>query len=778
MAVSRLFRHLILDAGLFLLVGGFLIVSTGWQPSWLRGQISSVCVDTDGWANILMWGKAIGNAMTKEDYCKDTKTNMEAYCTVTGPSTIAIPCPGACIRGVCYPSSSSSRSFSYSSSSSSSSSFSFTSSSSSSSRSTSSFSPPLYCTDSDSGLNYEVTGNVIDDSSGRRIVIWDTCMNNKTVAEAYCSQSGPTTHAHTCPGWCDGGRCVQFSSNSSIPVFSSSSSVSCTDSDSGQAFFSRGTAAGSNGRQITDICTDSKTLVEAYCAASGPATVTHTCPWQCVDGRCVQAASSVRSSLSSSSLSSVPSPLCTDSDNGIDYDRRGKVTWNGVDVEDICVDGKTIAERYCSESGPLTIIARCDEKCVNGACGKCNASGKIAFVSCDSSVVINDGSYDIDRFDCTEILADRGILQGYDTIVYLGPSGANGALPLIEQRLMEGAKVIIFGQPQLYSIFGGVPTPLGLTLHYHNLKVPDYVVTVTDHNGMSDAFIKDDVRLLGYVQMYADSMDWCGDLFFTGASYNGHFHGYLLDNEGRKGLLLFVGLTYYETKMIDFSDPFLAAQLDQQWDPSEGISDPCGLECRKNVGYGVGKPVIYLYPEQEQEVKIQLTFDGELVTTYPKYNEDIRGWDVIAHPDGTMTDLADGQDYNYIFWNGISSTFSPDFSSGFVVKGKDTRKFLQDALARQGLRSAEYNEMIVYWLPYMEHHKYNLIHFAKDEYTRIAKMNITPTPDALLRVFMVFRELQEPLDIPPQTFEPFDRHGFSAVEWGGSEIDGDWKVIR
>ncbi|MDD4628431.1 MAG: VWA domain-containing protein [Candidatus Peribacteraceae bacterium] len=374
MAVSRLFRHLILDAGLFLLVGGFLIVSTGWQPSWLRGQISSVCVDTDGWANILMWGKAIGNAMTKEDYCKDTKTNMEAYCTVTGPSTIAIPCPGACIRGVCYPSSSSSRSFSYSSSSSSSSSFSFTSSSSSSSRSTSSFSPPLYCTDSDSGLNYEVTGNVIDDSSGRRIVIWDTCMNNKTVAEAYCSQSGPTTHAHTCPGWCDGGRCVQFSSNSSIPVFSSSSSVSCTDSDSGQAFFSRGTAAGSNGRQITDICTDSKTLVEAYCAASGPATVTHTCPWQCVDGRCVQAASSVRSSLSSSSLSSVPSPLCTDSDNGIDYDRRGKVTWNGVDVEDICVDGKTIAERYCSESGPLTIIARCDEKCVNGACSGCPSS--------------------------------------------------------------------------------------------------------------------------------------------------------------------------------------------------------------------------------------------------------------------------------------------------------------------------------------------------------------------------------------------------------------------
>ncbi|MDD4628434.1 MAG: hypothetical protein PHE68_03515, partial [Candidatus Peribacteraceae bacterium] len=147
MAVSHLLRHLILDAGLFLLVGAFLIVNAGWKPSWLRGQISNVCVDTDGWANILTWGKAIGNAATKEDYCKDTKTNMEAYCTVTGPSTIAIPCPGACIRGVCYPSFSSSRSFSYSSSSSSSSSSSFAysfSSSSCSSRSNSSFAPLHY----------------------------------------------------------------------------------------------------------------------------------------------------------------------------------------------------------------------------------------------------------------------------------------------------------------------------------------------------------------------------------------------------------------------------------------------------------------------------------------------------------------------------------------------------------------------------------------------------------------------------------------------------------
>jgi hypothetical protein len=90
----------------------------------------------------------------------------------------------------------------------------------------------------------------------------------------------------------------------------------------------------------------------------------------------------------------------------------------------------------------------------------------------------------------------------------------------------------------------------------------------------------------------------------------------------------------------------------------------------------------------------------------------------------------------------------------------------------------EYNEMIMYWLPYMENHAYNLIHFAGEEYTRVTPMEISPTPDALLRVFMVFKELDEPVSIPAQPLPPFERRGFTVVEWGGSEIGGDWHVVR
>jgi hypothetical protein len=742
MAVSRLFRHLFLDLGLFLLVGVFLAVNAGWTPSRIISQLSNICTDSDGFANIRVWGQARGESGTLDDYCKDSKTNMEAYCTISGPAYTQIPCPATCIRGVCNVSSFSSRSYSWSSSSYSFSSLpSSESSASSSSRSFSSLPPMTFCTDSDAGLNYNTVGNVTEEVGGMRYITWDTCRDAQTLAEAYCDSTGTAVEEHGCPQGCDAGKCRNTSSLNSIPVFSLASSSYSSIQYSSYAPLSSSSAAPSS-------------------ASSRPISLCPTIPIS-------------------------PSSPCTDTDGGINYARRGKVIWQGGTQEDSCIDNMTIVERYCSETGPLAIIARCAEKCLNGmcypsegACGGCSASQLIAFVTCDSSITINSGAYSIDTLDCAAVKSDPSILQKYDTIAYLGPSGAPGPISLLEQRLNEGAKIIIFGHPQLASLLGG------LSLHYHSqTTVKDSIVTVTESNGMSDAFDKNDVMDLNIAQMYASDSNWYGDLFFEikqGASlqFNGHFHGYLLDTATRKGLLLFVGLTYYKTKTIDFNDPFLAAHLAQGWDQSEETSGSCGLPASKKVGMGYGKPVIYLYPEHEQEVAVQLDFDGDLVTTYPKYDEAIKGWDVIAHPDGTMINRADGREYSYIFWNGIGPNFNPDFSSGFVVKGEDTQKFLQDTLARQGLRPAEYNEMIAYWLPYMEHHSYNLIHFAKDEYTRIARMNITPTPDALLRIFMVFKELEGPVSVSPQILEPFDRHGFSAVEWGGSEIDGDWKVIH
>ena len=177
------------------------------------------------------------------------------------------------------------------------------------------------------------------------------------------------------------------------------------------------------------------------------------------------------------------------------------------------------------------------------------------------------------------------------------------------------------------------------------------------------------------------------------------------------------------------------------------------------------KPVIYLYPEQETTVSVSLDYAGTLTATYPAYED---GWTVTAEPDGTLYD-ENGDEYSYLLWEGENNT-DYDFSKGFCVAGADTADFLREKLAEIGLTPREYNEFIVYWLPKMEDNSYNLISFQSERYTDTAKLDIDPTPDSVLRVFMAWKPLHRPQNIEPQIFTPFARDGFTVVEWGGCEV--------
>ena len=177
------------------------------------------------------------------------------------------------------------------------------------------------------------------------------------------------------------------------------------------------------------------------------------------------------------------------------------------------------------------------------------------------------------------------------------------------------------------------------------------------------------------------------------------------------------------------------------------------------------KPVIYLYPETETRVTVKLDLSGELTCTYPDYDG---GWTVTAAPDGTLTD-EHGQTYNYLYWEG-EGTEAYDFSKGFCVAGSDTAAFLEDALDRLGLTRREANEFLVYWLPRMQDNPYNLIAFQQEAYTESAKLTVSPRPDSVLRVFMAWKPLARPVDVPAQTLPGFERRGFTLVEWGGAEV--------
>ena len=182
------------------------------------------------------------------------------------------------------------------------------------------------------------------------------------------------------------------------------------------------------------------------------------------------------------------------------------------------------------------------------------------------------------------------------------------------------------------------------------------------------------------------------------------------------------------------------------------------------VSKRIDKPVIYLYPTEPTEVTVRLDFDGELTCTWPEYRD---GWRVTAHPDGTIE--ADGSTFGYLFWEGKSRQ-NFDMTQGFCVAGKDTAAFLTEALGALGLTSREANEFIAFWLPRMQENPWNLIAFQTDAYEASAGLTVTPAPDSMLRVFMTYKALAKPVEIPPQTLAPFVREGFAVVEWGGCKV--------
>ena len=179
------------------------------------------------------------------------------------------------------------------------------------------------------------------------------------------------------------------------------------------------------------------------------------------------------------------------------------------------------------------------------------------------------------------------------------------------------------------------------------------------------------------------------------------------------------------------------------------------------------KPVIYLYPTEETDIRVRLKLDGDLTVSYPTYPDD--GWTVTASHDGTLTD-ADGRTYDSLFWEAALDA-EYDLTNGFCVKGEDTAAFLKEALAALGLSDKEANAFIVYWLPRMQENAYNLITFQTAAYTDAAELDITPAPDTVIRVFMAWKGLDGEIDIPAQILpEVPERNGFTVVEWGGAEI--------
>jgi hypothetical protein len=57
--------------------------------------------------------------------------------------------------------------------------------------------------------------------------------------------------------------------------------------------------------------------------------------------------------------------------------------------------------------------------------------------------------------------------------------------------------------------------------------------------------------------------------------------------------------------------------------------------------------------------------------------------------------------------------------------------------------------------------------FGTSDMNKLAPLHITPKPDTMIRVFLDFQGLKEPIAIPAQTLSSIPRKGFTVIEWGG-----------
>ena len=186
------------------------------------------------------------------------------------------------------------------------------------------------------------------------------------------------------------------------------------------------------------------------------------------------------------------------------------------------------------------------------------------------------------------------------------------------------------------------------------------------------------------------------------------------------------------------------------------------------------KPIIYLYPEEITNVTVALGYPKNATHTYPKYNEP---WQVQAEPNGDLTDLKTGRHYYALYWEGKNIVSVPNITEGFVVADRDTISFLEEKLDQLGLTEREAEEFIVYWLPKLESAPYNLIRFQTlAEQNKNMPLNITPSPQTLIRVMMEYRPLDKAIEIKEQKLPPKpERIGFTVVEWGGTNLKGEVK---
>lgn len=184
----------------------------------------------------------------------------------------------------------------------------------------------------------------------------------------------------------------------------------------------------------------------------------------------------------------------------------------------------------------------------------------------------------------------------------------------------------------------------------------------------------------------------------------------------------------------------------------------------------VDKPVIYLYPEVKTEVEVKLDIVGTPTFYYPAYAD---SWKFTAMPSG---DLIFGKNtYNYLFWEAEMEVAANDWmDEGKIVSRAELMPYLESVLEQFHFTSKEKADFITFWAPQMQRHDHTFVRFVFNEACdQFAELTITPTPDQLVRLYILWTPIDPDLEARTYELQQFPelpkRNGFTVLEWGGIE---------
>ncbi|WP_167619924.1 PKD domain-containing protein [Maribellus sediminis] len=175
----------------------------------------------------------------------------------------------------------------------------------------------------------------------------------------------------------------------------------------------------------------------------------------------------------------------------------------------------------------------------------------------------------------------------------------------------------------------------------------------------------------------------------------------------------------------------------------------------------VYKPNIYIYPEEEMDMCLNISFPmgGEITESIPKYENQ---WCVTVDANGRIDDQ-----YDFLFYESKQPNIF-QYSKGWCVEQSGLTTFFETNLAAFNFSLAEIADFLEYWIPLLSENEYYLIYPQTNKIIdRIIELDFSTSPDNINRLFYGFEGIDEFAVLEEPVIIPFERDGFTVMEWGG-----------